>query len=531
MEKEFKPELDGWDFHNWREEDSQCAGAPGCILPAGHLGPCELSWDLYAEAYPGVNKYDSFDLLFYETCFKKMVNGGNCGGMSFLALALFKYGGYRGYCSPASFYEGKFSSKRKDTDGIDRIVTEAPVDVRLHRLINILSARQFASRNVMNVIDIADDGNMANAEVALKTVKEHLANGDYVALAIAQPGIGNAHTVIPYKVGTKVMHIWDPNHPYSVDSKHYDETNVRHLLYVNSPQDWDYNPDPTDSDQHKYWGALAWCYAMPLSLVLEGSRQPISLEYGIQAFQQLFLSGAGSAVSQIADGEGHGFYADDRDISSTRKIETDPNKRLKGIVRWPWFNSAKNQETPELYFLRRPKGNTSPLVTTINGFNYQFVACMGNNIIEINSTSNEHSREVVKIYGSVLDALSMEVVTSGRNKKMSLNHLLAGTTGQEWRRFKLDEIELPQETAIKIDMEKKMNEMTISCPEKGLSFSLEIQQRVKNKTTIRSAERISTVQGKVLRLGPEMWKDLGITKLIKDHIDIDYEVSTAKTKD
>jgi hypothetical protein len=536
MKKEFNLKEDGWDFKNWKEgnwgtqDGNYCTGAPEtdgyCALAATgpHSNACEFSWKLYEEAYIAVNELNTFDQLFYDKAFKKVAENGNCGGMSFLALALYKYGGYMGFCSPASFYEGIqiYDAKGKP------LKKEAPLEPALHHAINILQARQFASRNIIRIIELGP-GNRCDAELAWKTVSEHLANGDYVGLAIARNQVGEAaHTVVPYKAeintqGKKVLHIWDPNYPFSADSTHYDEASTKKLLVIDGQFAWHYYPDTGDStgdQKKKFFGQNmlnAWCFAMPMSLVLGKSRQPVALEYGVDVLLGIFTNGLGAAVSQISDDDGHRFYKDvDVDISG-REIETDPEKRLENAIRWPWFSSDSGQEGPgELYFIRRHKGDTSPLATTVTGANYSFVACMGKNIIEIDSASKEHSRETIKTYGSVLDALSMDVMTTGKKRKVSLNHLLAGATGKEWRKYRLKNIELPKEVPVSIDMEKEMNAMTISCPEKKVQFDLEIQQRFNDKITLRNVGKVSASPGKMLRLAPKEWKNLEKTELIKD---------------
>ena len=72
--------MDGWYFSNWGEETPYCVGS------------CEFSWDLFREAYLGINPTDNcveapLDCAFYEI-FKNCGQKGNCGGLSLLALAV-----------------------------------------------------------------------------------------------------------------------------------------------------------------------------------------------------------------------------------------------------------------------------------------------------------------------------------------------------------------------------------------------------------------------------------------------------------
>ena len=90
---QFDPQHDGWQFENWREDSPD-------------LG--DLSWDLYRRTYLAINPSNDpvaapLDVAFYQV-FKGCAGGGNCGGMSMLALAMFKHGGFMGWCSPPDFY-------------------------------------------------------------------------------------------------------------------------------------------------------------------------------------------------------------------------------------------------------------------------------------------------------------------------------------------------------------------------------------------------------------------------------------------
>lgn len=519
MEREFDPSVDGWYFENWGETSLYCIG---CARSAGHTGPCEFTWDLYRDTYLGINPTHDcleapLDCAFYEI-FKACATDGNCGGMSLLALALFKYGGYMGFCSPASFYTGTESPDRDD----------------LHRVINILQARQFSARGIMNFIEVYDANNINNAQDAYTKVKEHLARGDYTILSIANDALGDAaHTVIPYKAeidssGTKVMHIWDPNFPHDDYPGHYGGSNE--LLVINGPFDWNYSPSPDKT----YSGAGGgWCFVVPMSLVLSKSRQPMALELFAEALITLFVSGPGSAVSQISDDEGRRLYTTDVDVHASRlEFETDPETRLKGVIRWPWYFSNKGHKIPgELYFMRRRRSKTSPLNVTISGTNYRMIKCMGKNLIEINSDSKEHARDTIKTYGLISDAVSMDITTTGKKREISISHLLTGATNKEWRRYQLRNIRLPKKVPITINMGKKMRAMAVSCREKEVKFELDIQQRFKGRVTTKNVGEVSTIPGKILRLAPKKWKILEKSKLIKDVLEKDEKSKRLTSKE
>ena len=75
----FDPDRNGWIFENWGESTA-------------------FSWDLFRLTYIGINPTQDIvaaplDCAFYEI-FKDCAAQGNCGGMSLLALAMFKHGGW-----------------------------------------------------------------------------------------------------------------------------------------------------------------------------------------------------------------------------------------------------------------------------------------------------------------------------------------------------------------------------------------------------------------------------------------------------
>lgn len=84
---DFDPIVNGWNFQNWEASS--------------------FDWDLFRDAYLGINPTHDcvqapLDCAFFEI-FKNCAQGGNCGGMSLLSLALFKYGGFMGFARRRDF--------------------------------------------------------------------------------------------------------------------------------------------------------------------------------------------------------------------------------------------------------------------------------------------------------------------------------------------------------------------------------------------------------------------------------------------
>lgn len=531
MDREFDPKIDGWSFENWGEGNWPVKGSfcNGCALPTGHADACEFTWDLFRETYLLINPtHDCLeappDCAFYEI-FKKCASQGNCGGLSLLALALYKYGGYMGFCSEASFYTG---SKPSDASASSK--KRRPDIPELHKAMNLLQARQFSAKGILNFVELFNSNNINDANAAYKKVSECLANGDFAVLSLANDAIGEAaHTVIPYKLddhptgfpsGTKAMHIWDSNFPYDVNQSHYAGNDK--LLVIRSSFDWTYAPNPSDPNCTVYSGAGGgWCFAVPMSLVLTKSRQPMALEIAAEALITLFATAPGATISQISDEEGHRLYKTSADIHKSRlDFETDPNKRLKGVARWPWYGFAKGQELPgELYFMLRHPNDTSPIITMISGTNCRIIERIGKNVIEILTSSKKRAKDTFKTSGAISDAVSIEIKSTGKKRDISINHTLLSDKKGEWRRYTLEKMRLPEKTKMTLTVEKEMSALVVSTEEEKVQFELNIQQRRLGKVMMKKSGKILTVPNKDLRIAPKKWETLSKSKLIQETLE------------
>jgi len=147
---EFDPKRDGWSFENW-----------GDTVP--------FSWDLYRQTYLAINPTNDpveapLDVAFYEI-FKNCSTGGNCGGMCLLALAMFEYGGYMGYCAPPNFFDGPPGPN-------------GPSRPDLRAAINIMQARQFSAPGIRNFLDVVKAGQLNDGVAAWHRIQSGLASGD-----------------------------------------------------------------------------------------------------------------------------------------------------------------------------------------------------------------------------------------------------------------------------------------------------------------------------------------------------------------
>jgi len=480
----FDPAKDGWYFKNWGESS-------------------DFSWDLYRETYLGINPTNNcpdeapLDCAFYEI-FKNCAEKGNCGGMSLLALALFKYGGHMGFCSPACFYTGNISPDRDD----------------LHRAINILQARQFSAHGIENFLDVCDAGNLNNAVAAFQKVKQLLGMGDYPILSIADDLLGDAaHTVIPYRTeeyssGTKIMYIWDPNNPHDADTSHYSSPDCQ--MVINGPTDWTYSSGMVPNRRTYNGSDGGWCFTVPMSLVLRKARHPMAPDMAFDALMTIFVSGPGAAISQISDDEGHKFYRTEVDKHlSRRDIEMDPEKRLKGIGRWPWYGFAKKTELPgELYFIRGQLGKLKRLNLTVSGVKYKMVQTIASELTEINVKSPTHSKDNIRFSRPGMTDQSIEMETLGKDRNVTVKQLKTGPKGTEWLSFNIDNFTVECDIRVVMNIVGGQGGIQVSSQDKKVNFSLEMQRYFSGKVSKKNVGTLATTPGEILRVSPKDWNSL-----------------------
>jgi len=223
------------------------------------------------------------------------------------------------------------------------------------------------------------------------------------------------------------------------------------------------------------------------------------LESTLQTF---LVNGPGAAVSQISDDKGHRFYKAEADKHlSTSDLETDPSRRLKEMVRWPWFGRAGDGELPgELYFMRRRVGNTA-LNLTVSGAEYKVMNAMAGNLIEIDVRSSTRSRDTIKISRLSTAAQSLEIKALGEPRTANIKQLRVGRKGAEWKSVSIKNVNVPREGLV-INMVGDLAAVEVLSGDKAVEFEMEVQQRFGVKVSTRDVGRLSTVSGRVLRVAP-----------------------------
>ena len=340
--------------------------------------------------YLGINPTENaieapLDYAFYQI-YKSAGSKGNCFGMSMLGLALHKFGGFMGFCAPASFYTGPYGN----------VTHTGPDRADLHAAINVMHGRQFSAAGVRDFIDRVKQGQLNNGHAAFERIATGLGSGDYAMISLSNGVFGTeGHVLIPYRAddlgSTKVLHLWDPVRPYIGYKEFYDYGLNR--LVITSPTSWHYDQDytvgpTTITDGHPFDGSNnGWCFADPA--VDRPAQGPPTAERWVRChgITFLFASGSGAAVTQIEDDDGRRLYVRDRIHSSYTDFESSPASALEGVARWPWFNAGGDGPPPgDLYLIERPRGS-SQLTVTVRGSNYRLIQAQAGNLIEIEAAS------------------------------------------------------------------------------------------------------------------------------------------------
>jgi hypothetical protein len=483
---EFDPTRDGWFFDNWDEAT-------------------DFSWDLYRRTYLAINPTDDvieapLDVAFYQI-FKSCAANGNCGGMSMLGLALYKYGGYMGYCSPASFYTG-------GANGPDR--------TDLHQAINIMQGRQFSGPGIQNFLDVVKAGHLNDGVAAWNSIQSGLGSGDYCMLSLATGLLGSAaHTVIPYRADTSgsalVLHVWDPDRPYNTYREYYDGDYNK--IVITGPTDWTYdqNAGGLYTDGTLYSGSMnGWFFAIPISLEVHKGPQPISAGFALTGLTTLFVSGVGAAVTQIEDNQGRRLYTSDRLHRSRGDLETSTVRRLPGAAPWPWPGRARDDLPGELFFLQRPPGS-SPLTVSVRGSEYHIKHLSLGHLSELTAgPAGSATKDRVRLEGSFDDDQAIVVSTRAPRRRFGIHHLRPGRSGA-WRSVRVRDA-LVTSDQLRVHASRAFDVVEISGTTARRDLDIELGRYTDGKVARRTLSQ-PVPPGKALRIAPTDWGRLSRAKI------------------
>jgi hypothetical protein len=490
---EFDPTRDGWSFVNWGE------------LPP--LPP--FSWDLFRRTYLAVNPTNDpveapLDVAFFQI-FKGCAAGGNCGGMAMLGLALFKYGGYLGFCSPAAFYAAANTSNH-----------EQPGRADLHEAVNIMQGRQFSAPGIRNFLDVVKAGQLNDGVAAWNRIRSGLGSGDYCLLSLSNGLFGTAaHTVIPCRAdmsgSARVLHVWDPNRPYAWFPKYYDDDHNK--IVITGPTSWTYDQTVGGTlGGTLYDGSMnGWCFAIPTSLEIHKGRQPISAGFVLTGLTTLFVSGIGAAVTQIQDDEGRRLYSSDRVHRSRADLETSPDRRLPGVAPWPWPGGLAGDLPGELFFIQRPPGS-SPLHVSVQGGDYHLMHLSSGHLTELTAgRAAANAKDQVRLEGSRDDDQSVVVSTGAPRRRFDIHHL-RHDAASAWRSVSVRNA-LVTSDQLRVHAAVAFDAVEISGTTARRDVDVELRRYDGERVATRELAQQRVPPGRALRIAPADWQRLSGTEV------------------
>ena len=493
---QFDPQHDGWQFENWSEDSPD-------------LG--DLSWDLYRRTYLAINPSNDpvaapLDVAFYQV-FKGCAGSGNCGGMSMLALAMFKHGGFMGWCSPPDFYLPANMADHK-----------RPARTDLHEAINIMQARQFSAAGIRNFLDVVKAGQLSDGVTAWKRIQSGLASGDYCLLSISNGLFGDAaHTVIPYRAemsGTSyVLHVWNSNRPYKWYPEHYDGDHNK--IVITGPTGWTYdqNGGVPGGGGTVYDGSKnGWCFAIPTSLILHKGHQPISLGFLLTEVLTLFVSGIGAAITQVEDDSGRRLYTSDRRHRSRTDLETTASRQLSGVAPWPWPGGISGDTPGELLFVERPPGS-GPLTVSVRGDDYHLIALSDGRLTEVvASRAAPTARDRVRLStGDGGSGHQVEVSTGAPSRRYDIHHL-QHDGGTEWRSVRLRDAQITADR-LRVYAPVAFEEVEISGTTAQRDIDVELRRYDGGRLVRRTIASQTVPAGRAVRISPNDWTKLARGKV------------------
>ena len=348
-----------------------------------NFGDSIPSWDVFRETYIGIaptyGEASPFDQILYDQVHSKMINTGHCFGMSLGALQLLRYGGYDGFCAPASQYPRKYPNNEY----------KEPADARLQHAIQILQGHILNFRVISHLLDLITANNSRDGNFVYEQYKYYEAKKEYCIIGITESffGVSASHALLPYHVtddgaGNKKIYVYDVNRPFNkpgsgtIGHDWYIDRN--NFIEIKSDGTWSYDmadcrlcstcedcnpnlPSPPiadlcpcpwsgspSSDPEADTGS-GHIFLMPLSIIGRKDRLPQSLfADAIEAVGKIFLFGQNAALEQISAPDGRHYFR-----PGTQELETSDSAALRCVLPFIPFNGGKPVDSDcQLYFVR-----------------------------------------------------------------------------------------------------------------------------------------------------------------------------------
>jgi hypothetical protein len=221
----------------------------------------------------------------------------------------------------------------------------------------------------------------------------------------------------------------------------------------------------------------------------------------------IFVSGNGAAVTQIEDANGRRLYTADR--ARPTALETDPDRRLRGVAPWPWVGGVSNDRPGELFFVERPAGSP-PLTVSVRGEDYRLMHLSSGHLTEVVASPTASVKDRIRVGGSPYDDQTVEVSTGARRRLFDIHHLRQGTEG--WRSVRVGNAVVTDDR-LRVDVPASFETVEVSGTTSRRSVDVEFRQGTDGKVARRNVAGQRVPAGKTVRLGPSDWDRLSRGKV------------------
>jgi hypothetical protein len=237
--------------------------------------------------------------------------------MDLMALQLYRYGGYDGFCAPAYQYPGsQYVGGVEDSTG--------PNNARLSHSIQLMHGRQLGHRFLSHLLDVISINKNRDGNYAYGQYKYYEAKKEPCLISVTKgfsPADGG-HVLIPYfaedSAGVKKkIYVYDPNRSFYAsggDGHDFYSNRVNFIEINESNGQWKYLMDGESVPWTGYPGGglsdAGNCIIIPFSVVRSLDRLPQSLfADAAEALAKIFVFGD-TRLGEVSTPDGRVFRPD-----------------------------------------------------------------------------------------------------------------------------------------------------------------------------------------------------------------------------
>jgi hypothetical protein len=343
-----------------------------------NFGDSTVSWDLFRENYIGIppNYNDAFyfDRVLFDEVYTKMLGTGHCFGMSLLALQLLRYGGYDGFCSPASQYPRKYTGNEY----------REPADPRLFHSIQMMQGHLLNFRVISNMLDIIAENKNRDGGFAFDRYKFYEAKKEYCLIGVTEnfDPAGEAHALLPYfatddGAGNVRIYVYDVNRPFNKPGPNGHDwyTGGQNFVQINTNNNtWSY--DMADTCACPWSGSPSGglsgsgnIFIFPFSIMRSKDRLPQSIfADAAEAIGKIFILSQDAQVEQLSTPDGRRYLQ-----SGVQELETSDSVALRSVLPFISLNGGQpDKDAAQLYFVRGESALDLALKGGAAGYSAQF---------------------------------------------------------------------------------------------------------------------------------------------------------------